>query len=342
MNSSLSISPTRAIDFGTPHRPPDSVNVRPVLMPDPSPLAPLPTDGMSMLYALLSKQRATNMSSGEARVAQHAQMEKAEENQQLDALKKQQEAQDNAATWGIFGKVASVVAIAVSAVAAVLSCGAGSALCVAACAISVCAFAEGEAQVLTKLTGDPNAEKAFQITAGILSAVCSGGAGIANLAAAGAKTAIGVLGSVGQIASASCQIGQESLSAVNDKGFQDAAMAFGIAGSVCALTGSVGGVGNAGKSAAGAVKATADVVNGAVEVGNGVTTIVASQYTADATDRGADAKQAQLAIAHLQQLTQWVIDGVKDTDKSHERALRTLSGAIQTQAQTLVIASARV
>ena len=31
-----------------------------------------------------------------------------------------------------------------------------------------------------------------------------------------------------------------------------------------------------------------------------------------------------------------MVDGVKDTDKSHERALRTLSGAMQTQAQTLV------
>jgi len=119
-------------------------------------------------------------------------------------------------------------------------------------------------------------------------------------------------------------------------------MAFGIAGSACALTGSLASVGNVAKSGATAVKATADIVNGAVEVGAGVTGMVSSQYQADATDRGADAKEADVAIKHLQQLIEWVIDGVKDTDKSHERALRTLSGAMQTQAQTLTIASARV
>jgi hypothetical protein len=269
-------------------------------------------------------------------------MQKAEQNKQLDALKKQEDAQANAASWGIFGKIASVIAIAVSAVAAVFSCGAASGLCVAACAISAVAFAEGEAQVLTKLTGNPDVDKAFQIGAGIAAAICTGGAGIGNLAVAGAKTAIGVLGASGQIASASCSIAQQSLGAVDDKGFKDAAMAFGIGGSVCALTGSLAGVGDVAKGAASAVKAAADITKGAVEIGAGVTTIVSSQYQADATDRGADVKDAELSIKRFQQLVEFMVDGVKDTDKSHERALRTLSGAMQTQAQTLTIASARV
>lgn len=329
------------VDFESGSRSTPSITSAPALMPEPS-ANPPPMDAMGMLYELLSKQRNNDMSSGEAKVAHNRESQKAEQNKQLDALKKQEDAEATAATWGIFGKIASVIAIAVSAVAAVFSCGAASGLCIAACAISAVAFAEGEAQVLTKLTGNPDADKAFQIGAGIAAAICTGGAGIGNLAVAGAKTAIGVLGASGQIASGACSIAQQSVGAVDDKGCKDAAMAFGMAGAACALTGSLAGVGNAAQSGAHAVKAVADVTKGAVEVGAGVTTIVSSQYKADATDRGADAKQAELSIKRLQQLAEFVVDGVKDTDKSHERALRTLSGAMQTQAQTLTIASARV
>jgi hypothetical protein len=318
----------------------------PPVMPEPQSMDSIGGDPMAALYALLSKQRDNDMASGKANVDHNRELEKAQQADQAKALKEQEEAQENAAKWGIFAKIASVVAIAVSAVASVCSCGAASALCAAACVLSAMAFAEGQTQVLTKLTGNPDVDKAFQIGCGIGAALCSGGAGIANLAAGATATVLGTLGSSGQVASASCQIGQEALGAVNDKGFQDAAMAFGIAGSVCAVAGSVGGAGSAAQGAADtgekAAKATADVVKGATEIGAGVTTIVSSQFQADATDRGADAKEAELQIAHLQQLTEFVIDGIKESDHSHNRALRTLEGAMQTKAQTLLIASARV
>ena len=97
-----------------------------------------------------------------------------------------------------------------------------------------------------------------------------------------------------------------------------------------------------GDAASSAVAASADVVKGTAEVGQGISTIVSSQYDADATDRMADAKQAQLAIKDMQQLTELVIDGLKELDSSHKRALQTLQGAMQTQGQTLMVASARV
>ncbi len=145
--------------------------------------------------------------------------------------------------------------------------------------------------------------------------------------------------------SAGCKVGQETLGAVDDQGCQDAATAFGIGGAVAGVVGSAGSISGAAQAASGAaakvVKATSEVVQGAAEATAGVSTIVTSQYDADATDRNADAKQAQLAIDHLQTLTSWLVDGIQQTDKSHERALSTLSGAMQTQAQTLVIASAK-
>jgi hypothetical protein len=313
-------------------------------MPEPKSLDSA-GDPMSMIYALMSKQRNNDLSTGKADVAHNQELQKANLVKQEDAFKKQEDAENRAKAWGIFGKIASVVAIAVSAVASVCSCGAASGLCAAACVLSTLAFAEGETHVLTQMTGNPDVDKAFQIGCGIGAALCSGGAGVLNLATATAQTAASVLGSVGQIASASCTVAQQSLSAIDDKGCRDLAMALGIAGSICALASAGGNIASVGSGASDAtmtIKATTDVVEGTSEVAHGVSTVVSSQFAADATDRVADAKKSQLAIAHLEQLARWVVDGLKETDDSHKRALETLQGAMQTKAQTLVIASARV
>jgi len=313
----------------------------PPIMPDPSQGA-MSSDPMAMIYELMSKQRNNDSTEAHANVEHNQQLEKAQQAEQAEAIKKQQEAEQQAASWGIFGKIASVIAIAVSAVASVCSCGAASALCAGACVLSAMAFAEGQAQILTKLTGNPDVDKAFQIGAGIAAAICSGGAGIANLGVSVAKTVAGAF----EIAGSACTIGKDALSTSNDKGCQDASMALGVAGSACALggaaAGAADGVGDVSDAAQKAIGAAADVTAGAAEVGSGVATIASSQYEADATDRGADAKQAELAIHRIQQLTQLVVDGLKESDGSHQRALQTLAGAMQTQAQTLVVASARV
>ncbi len=323
-----------------------SASGAPSLMPEPVLSDAGGGDPMSMIYALMSKQRNTDLATGQANVAHNQEVQKANLVKQDEAFKKQEDAEASAKAWGIFGKIASVVAIAVSAVASVCSCGAASGLCAAACVLSTLAFAEGQAHVLTQLTGNPDADKAFQIGCGIGAALCSGGAGLMNLATAATQTVASVMGSTAQVASASCSIVQQSLSAVDDKTCQDFAMAFGIAGSACALAGAganLGGAAESGASVAQTVtKASASVAQGLLEVGQGVATTKSAFAQADATNDAADAKQAQQAIAHLTQLAKWVIDGVKETDDSHKRALQTLQGAMQTQAQTLVIASARV
>jgi len=310
----------------------------PSLMPEPN--NALDGDPMAMMYAIISKQRSNDLLSGQANARQNCDVQKAELKQEQDAIQKQEEAEQSAAQWGLFGKIASVIAIAVSAVAAVVTCGAASALCAAACVLSTLAFAEGQAQVLTKLTGNPDVDKAFEVGAGVAAAVCSGGAGLASIGA----TTLSVVAGVGQTTSAACGAAQQVLGCINDKGCQDAAMGFGIAGSVTAVAGGAAGLGGAasGADAAKIVKATADVAKGATEIGGGVATIVSSQFEADATDRAADAKQAKSNLTQLDQLTQWLIDAIKDTDDSHKRALQTLQGVMQTKGQTLIIASAKV
>lgn len=325
----------------------------PSLMPEPQPLDTSGGDPMAALYALLSKQRNNDMESGKANVEHNRELQKAQLLKEEADFKKQEDAQQSAAAWGIFGKIASVIAIAISAVASVCSCGAASALCAAACVLSTMAFAEGETHVLAKVTNNPDVEKAFQFGCGIGAALCSGGAGIASL---GANAFAGAM----QITSAACKVTQESVSTfATGEAATYVAMAFGIGSAAASLGGGIAsatGFGNAAKSSSEAAKATADtakatkgivgsvnqMVQGADEVVGGVGAIGVAMYDADAVDRETDAKQAAMELRHLEQLTTFVVDGLKDTDKSHERALRTLSGAMQTQAQTLVVASAKV
>jgi Secretion system effector C (SseC) like family len=322
-------------------QPPASGSTPPPVMPEPqTSLGNLANaDMMSAIYALMSKQRSTDMTAAKANVNANGAIQKAEQTEQQQAIVKQEQAEQSAAQWGLFGKIASVIAIAVSAVASVCSCGAASALCAAACILSATAFVEGQTNVLTKITGNPDVDKAFQIGCGIAAACCSGGAGIATL---GSSVVVGA----SQILSSGAKVGQEVLGSINDSGCQEAALAVGIGGAVAGAIGSFGAIGNVGTAAASTagtvVKAATDATNGAAEIGAGVATVVEAQYDADATDRTADAKQDQQIIDRFQQLTQFVIDGAKTTDDAHKQALQTLTGAMQTQDQTLVIASTKV
>jgi hypothetical protein len=320
--------------------PPTQPNAPPPVLPEPAgSVDTAGGDPMSMIYELISKQRNNDLISGKANVTHNEQTEKADQLEQQAAVKKEEQAEQSAAAWGIFGKIASVIAIAVSAVAAVCSCGAASGLCAAACVLSTLAFVEGQAHVLTSLTGNPDVDKAFQIGCGVGAALCSGGAGIATLGSS-------VLVGTSELLSSGCGVAQQTLGAVNDKGCQTAATAFGIGGAVTGVVGAAGSVAGVAQTTGGVVdgvvKATSEVVKGVTEVGAGVATIVSSQFQGDATDRATDAKQAQQGIDQLQTLTSWLVDGMQETDKSHGRALSTLSNAIQTQAQTLVIAAAKV
>jgi hypothetical protein len=326
------------------------------LMPEPSvPLDASGGDPMAALYAIMAKQRTNDMASGKAGVEHNHEMQKAQMLKEQEDFKKQEDAKNSAAAWGIFGKIASIVAIAVSAVVSAVSCGAASALCAGACALSAAAFVEGETHCLAKMTGDPNVGKWFQMGCGIGAALCSGGAGLA-------ATGAGIVGQVAEVAGSACKIGQEVISNTStDKNWGYVAMALGVAGSVGDVTFAASAALNAASSVASGVgtavkecldgvqsttslvqtvKVAAAVTSFAAGVSGGVATIVSSQYQADSINDDADAKQAQMRIAHLQQLTSWAIDGIKETDKSHERALGTLQGAMQTKGQTLVVASA--
>jgi len=302
---------------------------------------------MALLYQLMQKNRNASMDAGKTRVEQHKRDKEIQLAAQHKALQDQQDAAETAKTWGIVGKVASVVAIAVSAVATVFTCGAATGLMVASCALSVMAFAEGETHAIGKLTGNEDNSKWITLGLGIASAICSGGAGLASSTATVGAKALEVGGESAKVASeivGSTDTGKEG---------STAAMVLGVGG---AVTGGAASIGNAVSSAGAVAETSADgakslssAARGATAIGHvtaagatvvsGASTIVSSQYQADSTEFAADGKQAQQRMASLDRLIQWVVDGVKETDSSHKRAMDTLQGAMQTQGQTLVAAS---
>jgi len=129
-----------------------------------------------------------------------------------------------------------------------------------------------------------------------------------------------------------------------------AAMVLGISG---AIAGGAGAITNAVQTASGVVTkggealskaartaaTTGHIVGATATATAAVGNTAASFYSADSVEAQADAKVAQQQMARIDRLIQWVIDGVKETDGSHKRAMETLQGAMQTQGQTLVIAS---
>jgi hypothetical protein len=308
----------------------------PPLLPPPSSDA-MPGDGMSMLYALMQKQREQNLDMGKHQVESRKQEKEIQMAAQAAAEQKAQEDAESAKKWGILGKIASVIAIAVSAVASVFSCGAATGLLIAASVLSTMAFVEGETHALGKLTGNEENSKWFTLGLGISSAICSGGAGLA-------ATTTTVATKVLEVSAEASKITSEIVgSTVEGPAGAYIAMGFGAAG---AITGGIGSMTNTAKVAGETFSKAAEIAkytSAGVQLGNAATsaasTVMVSQLQADGIDAQADAKVAKQQMQRLDRLIQWVIDGVKETDGSHKRAMDSIQGAIQTQGQTLVTAS---
>ena len=103
-----------------------------------------------------------------------------------------------------------------------------------------------------------------------------------------------------------------------------------------------GGAGNAGASldkgariAAGATT----VARGSLQVSKGVAEVRVGHFDARAQDARADAKQAKVIAERIERWVEIALGDVKELKRSHERALASVQGAIQTNNQALVSAS---
>lgn len=304
----------------------------PSLLPKPS-ISVMPMDAMALMHKLLSQAKVNDLKAGEAQAKAAHDTREADHTALLASLQKQKDDQETAKTWGIVSKVASVVAIVVSAVLSVVTFGAASALLVAACALSIAAFAESETHVIGKATGNEENSKWISMGLGIASAICSCGAGFV---ASGATVA----SQVGTAVSTAARIAAPIVAEV-DQGPEGAYISagLGIGGAIAGGVGSLSTVGNAASSATAAASAGATAVEGGAEVAQGVGDIGQAAADHDAAIDEADATEAKAHVARMNRVIQWVVDGIKETDKSHQRAIQSLDGAIQARNQALVMAS---
>lgn len=302
-------APTRAPAVDNAGATLDRTPAQPPLLPTPSPDAD-PSAGMALLYKLMSERRDGDLTRGEAQVAVDKRQKEADLAASAQALANQQDAKDSAERWGVFSKVASVVVTVVSAVAACFTCGAASGLLVASVCLSAAAFAEQQFHVVGTITNSDAASTGTSIGLGVLSAICSFGATAASSGAA---------------------VGAQAGATIAEAGAQ--------AGQTTAQTSA-----SVGMAVTGCTQATSKVIAGAAEVTEGVGQVVqgatqvgSAAWSYAASEDAIDGKQAEQHAQRLDRLIAWVIDGVKETSKSHERALQTLHGAIQTKDQTLVM-----
>jgi hypothetical protein len=102
-----------------------------------------------------------------------------------------------------------------------------------------------------------------------------------------------------------------------------------------AATGGVGALA-AGSSAAAGAAGTANVIAGGATVVEGGAHARNGEFAGRALDARADATDARHRMDRMQRLVTWLLDGIKEMDKSHKHALETLQGAMKINDQTLV------
>ncbi len=125
----------------------------------------------------------------------------------------------------------------------------------------------------------------------------------------------------------------------------------GVAAAICSLGASAVGTGAQAAASVGmvvtgcssaaskAVVGGAQIAAGVAQVVQGATQIGSAAWNYASAEDAIDGKQAGQHAAKMDRLVGWLIDGIKETSKSHDRALQTLQGAINTNGQTLVMAS---
>jgi hypothetical protein len=112
----------------------------------------------------------------------------------------------------------------------------------------------------------------------------------------------------------------------------------GIGAAVSSAPAAVSGFTQAAQAASTASQtygAAAGVVSSGAHVKNG-------DFAADAEDARADATGADNRMKTIQRTIDMIVDAIKDTSESHDRAMKSLQGAMKTNAQTLVVASGRM
>jgi hypothetical protein len=110
-----------------------------------------------------------------------------------------------------------------------------------------------------------------------------------------------------------------------------------VAGAACTLGASGFGCGGVADLATDA----GEVAAGSAAVGEGVTNLEQAFADRDAGYAQADAQQARADQAHAQQLIQWVLENMEDTEDQHERQIDRGAQTMNMQQQSMMLATTR-
>ena len=292
-------------------------------------------DAMSMIYVLMEKQGQIDMKSGASSVQQNKALREKALKDQHDALVKREQAESSdhgflSCVGDILGDVAKASFGDLKAFSDLgsdcaqawnspqfwrdLASGAGSVLKTLS---TVCAIA-----VASAVAGPMGAAYVIDHPDSPLTKACSI-AGEAALTAATGGAASAVIVGVAVALSVAGSVVSESRCFGDASGLVGAGLDLGS-----------GALGNGS-----GLGAALQVAQGAATVVEGAATIRVAKFDGDAQDALADMKAGGLQSQKLERLVKFLLDDMKGVHESHQRALSSLKGAIETNSQTQLMAA---
>jgi hypothetical protein len=297
-----------------------AASIDPALLPPPTDVSRAELqDAMTMIYLLLNTRASAEMSNAQAQVAARQTSKDEAFKQQLDALRRAAEAEGEGSK-GFFASIVGLVKDVVTDLAHLDLVGAVT-------------------DPLSDTEDMWNSPKFWQdLEAG------GGFVAKAALVAGGVAATVATAGSAGLVVAGIAVALSAGGTAVQETDCLDSLLGDG-ASKWIGLGMQVGGGAVCLVGAGAAAGSALDTVATATEVGGNAATVVTNvahaknaQFRGEAMDADADAAVAEHRGQQMTRLIEWLIDGIRETDKSHARAKDTLRQAIDQHDQAATTA----
>jgi hypothetical protein len=266
-------------------------------------------DAMTMIYLLINARASADMASAQGQIAARQAVKDDAFKEQLEALRRAAEAEGEGST-GFFASLVDLVGDVVTNLVTLDFAGA-----------LTDPFSD-----LEDMWNSPNFWKDLEAGAGFIAKAALVAGGIAATVATAGSAGLLVAG-IAIALSASGTVVQETdcLDGVFGEGASDwIGLGMQATGAViCAA--SAGGLGG---TATNTIATVTEAGGGATKVVTACAHARVAEFEGDVADAEADALAAQHRGEQMTRLVEWLIDGIRETDKSHQRAKETLGQAI--------------
>jgi hypothetical protein len=267
-------------------------------------------DAMTMIYMLLNARASADMSNAQGQIAARQTAKDDAFKQQLEALRRAAEAEGEGSK-GFFDSFVDLVADVVTDLAN----------------LDFAAAITDPFTDMEEMWNSPQFWQDLEAGAGFIAKVA--------LIAGGIAATVATAGSAGLLVAGVAVALSASGTVIQETDCLDGAFGEGASDWIGLGMQATGGVICA--ASAGATAGTlVNTVTTAAEIGGGTAAVVTSgaharvaKFQGDVVDAEGDAMAAQRRGEQMTRLVEWLIDGVRETDKSHQRAKETLGQAIE-------------